>query len=201
VGLRLGINLCQPHPCVCGRLVDARGTHGLSCRRSSGRSARHSHINDIIWRGLSRAGIHSTKEPAGLTRADGKRPDGITLIPWKAGKCLVWDATVADTLAPSHLPTTSLRAAGAADIAVVRKEAKYAELARSFLFVPVACETLGPINHTSLSFLHDLGRRISVVTGDPRESSFLLQRLSVAIQRFNHVCIQGTFIEHSDTEG
>ena len=30
VGLRLGINLCQPHQCPCGTLVDARGTHGLA---------------------------------------------------------------------------------------------------------------------------------------------------------------------------
>ena len=57
VGLRLGTNLCQPHQCPCGALVDARGTHGLACRRSAGRSARHSHINDIIWRALKRVGV------------------------------------------------------------------------------------------------------------------------------------------------
>ena len=30
VGLRLGLNICQPHPCPCGTQVDARGTHGLN---------------------------------------------------------------------------------------------------------------------------------------------------------------------------
>ena len=39
VGLRLGINLCEPPECPCGALVDARGTHGLSCKRSTGRTA------------------------------------------------------------------------------------------------------------------------------------------------------------------
>ena len=33
VGLRLGVNLCEPHPCPCGTQVDARGTHGLACKQ------------------------------------------------------------------------------------------------------------------------------------------------------------------------
>ena len=37
VGLRLGISLCEPHQCPCGKLVDARGTHGLSCKRGEAR--------------------------------------------------------------------------------------------------------------------------------------------------------------------
>jgi len=39
------------------------------------------------------------KEPSGLLRTDGKRPDGVTLLPWKQGKCATWDVTVSDTLA------------------------------------------------------------------------------------------------------
>jgi len=37
------------------------------------------------------------KEPAGLSRDDGKRPDGVTLLPWAKGKPLAWDVTVPDT--------------------------------------------------------------------------------------------------------
>src|SRR5688572_25352750 len=96
VGLRLGINLCQPHPFSCGTLVDSRGTHGLSRKLSSGRMARHHHLNDLIWRTLQRAGIPSTKKPVGLSRSDGKRPEGLTLIPWQVGKNLIWNVTVAD---------------------------------------------------------------------------------------------------------
>ena len=36
VGLRLGCNLCEPHTCPCGKLVDARGLHGLACHKSAG---------------------------------------------------------------------------------------------------------------------------------------------------------------------
>ena len=39
----------------------------------------------------------------------------------------------------------------------------------------------------------ELGRRITRITDDKRESAFLFQRLSVAIQRYNAVAIQSTF--------
>ena len=48
VGVLLGLNLCEPHPCPCGATVTSMGTHGLSCKRSSGRSTRYQQINDVI---------------------------------------------------------------------------------------------------------------------------------------------------------
>ena len=103
VGLRLGAKLCEPHQFNCGALVDARSLHGLSSRRIAGRHARHSLLNDTIWRALNKAGVQSTKEPTGLLRSDGKRPDGVTVIPWAKGRCLTWDVTVLDTFAISHI--------------------------------------------------------------------------------------------------
>src|SRR6218665_967372 len=101
-GLRLGVVLCVQHECPCGTLVTADGSHGPSCCRGHGRTARHALINDITWRGLIKAGFPATREPVGLVRSDGKRPDGITLIPWEGGRFLAWDATVNDTLALSY---------------------------------------------------------------------------------------------------
>ena len=80
VGLHLGTSLCEPHQCPCGKQVDARGTHGLSCKRGAGRSIRHHKLNDIIHRALTRASTPSVLEPPGLSRTDGKRPDWLTLI-------------------------------------------------------------------------------------------------------------------------
>ena len=111
VGIRLGSNLCSPHPCVCGALVDARGTHGLACRRNKSRMVRHSLLNDVVHRALTKAGFPAIKEPTGLLRTDGKRPDGCSLIPWQGGKCVAWDVTAPDTLASSHLPDTSVTSA------------------------------------------------------------------------------------------
>ena len=55
---------------------------------------------------------------------------------------------------------------------------------------------MGAINSDGLEFLGDLGRRITQVTDDIRESAFLFQRLSVLIQRYNAVAIQGTFVHN-----
>jgi hypothetical protein len=83
---------------------------------------------------------------------------------------------------------------GAAESASERNDSKYSELTATYIFVPVACETFGPMSSKAVEFLSDLGRRIALVTGDTRKGSFLFQRISVAIQRFNCVYFKGTFI-------
>ena len=40
---------------------------------------------------LASLDLPSMLEPRGLFRTDGKRPDGVTMIPWEMGKQLVWD--------------------------------------------------------------------------------------------------------------
>ena len=60
--------------------------------------------------------------------------------------------------------------------------------------------TLGPVNAEELRFLDQIGDRLSAVTGDPRESSFSYQRLSVLVQRFNMIAFRGSFISGTDTE-
>src|SRR5918995_2564095 len=114
VGLRLGTRTCEPHACPCGAMVTADGSHGLSCGHGPGRITRHAVLNDLISRSLTRAGVPNIKEPSGLSRTDGKRPDGLTLIPWSKGRSLVWDVTVIDTVAPSYLHATSAAAGAAA---------------------------------------------------------------------------------------
>ena len=82
VGPRLGSTTCQPHTCICDVAVDAEGLHGLSCRKSSARQIRRAQLNDIVWRAVRKAQYPAVKEPFGLSRFDGKRPDGATLISW-----------------------------------------------------------------------------------------------------------------------
>src|SRR6218665_2706380 len=176
VGLRLGVNICEPHKCRCGTMVKANGSHGLSCSLDPGRTARHANLNELICNSLIRAGIPATKKPTGLSRRHGKRPDGLTLIPWRMGRALIWDATVTDTLAASYLPSTSIPAAAAE-----RKCAKYGFLSKTYHFVPLACETLGPINNSGHLFITELGRYLSRLTGDTRETSHRHRRISTTI--------------------
>jgi len=180
---------------------DARELHGLSCRGGNGRSARHHNLNDLVWRAMAKADIPAWKEPSGLLRTDGKRRDGVTLLPWKRGKCVTWDVTVSDTLAQSYVYETSQTPGATAEAAAERKTNKYSSLAQSYLFVSVAAETMGAINKDGMDFLSDLGRRIAQSTGDHHESAFLFQRLSMLIQRYNAVAVFGIYLRPHNPRG
>ena len=95
---------------------------------SKGRHARHSAINDIIKSSLDSAKIQSH---LGLHQSDGKRTGGATLVPWKEGRVLVWDATCPDALAPSHATLAVRKGSAVAADAEYRKHLKYAHLERS----------------------------------------------------------------------
>jgi len=194
VAMRLGLDVCAAHPCRCGADVDVWGTHSFICKRAQGRIIRHQVLNDIIARAFVSAGVPITKEPQGLARSNGKRPDGLTLIPWSGGKAVSWDVTVATTCAASYIQSSATIAGAAAETAASKKLAKYSDLAVSHRFLPIALESQGPINTAAETFLKDLGRRISLVSGDPRESTFLFQRLSVALQRFNSILLHQSFV-------
>ena len=78
--------------------------------------------NNLIARTFAFAGIPTIKEPQGLSRSDGKRPDGLTLIPWQAGKAVTWNVTVVCLLADSYILTVAQDAGAIAELA--RKTAK-----------------------------------------------------------------------------
>ena len=81
---------------------------------------------------------------------------------WSAGKCVLWDVIIVDTMAPSYAAMSSVYAELVAEQSSTRKLAKYSELAISHIFVPIAMESFGPICAEALTFLSELGRRISV---------------------------------------
>ena len=194
-GIRIGTNLCQPHTCICEATVDARGLHGLACRKSTPRHIHHSQLNDIIWRVVKKAQIPASKEPIDLLRHDGKRPDGAILVPWTRRRPLAWDVTVPDTFAASHIQFTSSSACATADKAAANKTAKYVELTSTHLFVPIAVETSGARSPQSTEFIEKHGRRISTITNQPLKTKYLFQRLSTTLQRGNAVAFRNTFSE------
>jgi len=100
---------------------------------------------------------------------------------------------VSDTLAQSYVHETSQTQGAAAEAAADRKRNKYSSLSQSYLFVPIAAETMGAISKDGMDFLCELGRRNTRCTDDHLESAFLFQRLSILIQRYNAVAVLGTF--------
>lgn len=198
ISLRLGTSVCFPHTCKCGTNVDSSGIHGLSCRLNKGRSIRHSEANDVIRRAFVSAGLPAILEPQGLSREDGKRPDGITLTPWCKGKPIVWDFTCVDTLARSNLPVSGSGGGKLCILAENKKRRKYEQLQRSYIFCPVAMETLGAWGPDASSLIRTIGHRISEATGELRATTFLKQRLSLTVQRGNAISILSCLPESRD---
>ena len=132
-----------------------------------------------------KAKIASVKEPVGLSRTDGKLPGGLTLVPWLVGKNLVRDATVEDAVTNSYLTSTSL-ACSAAEL--------YCRLAQNGEIV-MHCRygyyarfrTSGfrnPYFHLFKSTCvvqKEIGRRLTLATGNMSGTIFIFQRLTVAI--------------------
>ncbi|GBP83375.1 hypothetical protein EVAR_91048_1 [Eumeta japonica] len=67
---------------------------------------RHHALNDMR-RVLIFANVPCTLKASGLSHSDGKQPDGLTLILWQRGCCLIWDSTRVNTFAAFHLSKTS----------------------------------------------------------------------------------------------
>ena len=88
---------------------------------------------------------------------------------------------------------TAREAGAAANHAATNKNTKYSQLSYTHVFVPVAIETGGTCHHQAVELVQEIGRRTAIITGDVRESTFLFQQLSVALQRGNAVSFQNTF--------
>ena len=138
------------------------------------------------------AGFPNRAEPPNLTLDDGKRPDGVTLIPYAMGKPLVWDGTVWSTLCASHVRDTAARAGAAAEKAAAAKLRKYARFEWDYLLTPLTFESHGPTSAATAEFVESLAKQIGRARGYRRTESVFLQRLSLAIQRGNALSVLGS---------
>ena len=95
-------------------------------------------------------------------------------------------------MASSYAVPASVSGSNVARDAEERKRAHYSDLPENVCLEPVAVETLGGFGDSAAVFLRHLGARISEQTHNPRETTFLQQRLSVAVQRGNAACVRET---------
>src|SRR5436190_753672 len=104
------------------------------------------------------------------------RPHGLTLAPWRAGKCLVWDATVVEN---SHVARTCSTAADAEELKQLKSTSDTYES-------PLDFETLG-----SIRVVDSMG---ALVHNWVRSNiSRISQRLSLEILRGNVGSILGSY--------
>ena len=92
-------------------------------------------------------------------------------------------------LADSYVAGAAREAGSAAELAAARKEVKYSNIDGRYLFEPIAIETLGVYSTSARQLFSDLGRKIFQCSAEVRETSFLLQRCPVLVQRFNAVLL------------
>ncbi len=194
IGLRVGAKLCEKHKCVCGKMVEEDGHHGLLCNKSTGKFSRHANLNALVKQTISSLSFPSVLEPRGLFRSDGKRPDGMTIVPWNSGRQLVWDVTVVDSLATSRIQAGSVCNPGVtATDAEDRKVVKYQNLTDiGYIFQPLAFEVQGSMGSSTECFIYKLCKNLSVTNDEPKAGMFLKQRISLAIQAGNAACVLGT---------
>ena len=95
--------------------------------------------------------------------------------------------------AESHIDQTAREACLAANKTAANKTVKYGALSASHIFLPVAVKTAGTWNQSAIEPIQEIGRRITAVTEDTRETVFLFQRLFIALQRGNAVAFLATF--------
>ena len=84
---------------------------------------------------MTSAGIPYTLEPSGLSRSDGKRPDGLTSVPWSHGRSLIWDVTIPDKLASSYRPLAVSKAGAVA----ARAESVQVPTISSIVYIFTSC--------------------------------------------------------------
>jgi len=67
-------------------------------------------------------------------------------------------------------------------------------LASIHIFYPFAVETAGTWHHMAIQRTQEIDRRITAITEDIRETTFLFQLLSIALQMGNAVSFHNSMV-------
>jgi len=134
----------------------------------------------------------------GVCRDDGKKPDGMSLIPWRQGLPLLWDFTCSDTLTPSNVSTSSRGASRLANSAESAKIKEYSSLTTNFHFTPLSVETIGAWGCCARSLVRWIGSQVMEQIGDNRATQFLIQKIAIDVQRGNAASVMARIPSSQD---
>ena len=77
------------------------------------------------------------------------------------------------------------------------KHSNCTALEAKFLFMPVVVEMSEVFGFGGSEFLHELGSRMARISLEPTSFQYLVQRISVTVQRGNSVAVLGTVVKDS----
>jgi len=185
--LRLGVSIFEPHKCVCGTLINSFGNHCFACKRNNGKILRHSMVNEAISKGLKSGGCPNLLEPNDVH--ENLRPDGVTTIPFRKGKSLAWDFTCPHPMSDSSCKDNK-SCGNLCNNREKRKVSKYQGLTPQYYFKPIAIDTIGAYGKSAEEMIKEIGKRITEFSGQKESGFFLRQRISIAVQRGNAICLR-----------
>ncbi|KAL5463170.1 hypothetical protein EMCRGX_G032047 [Ephydatia muelleri] len=114
-------------------------------------------------------------------------PERMATIPYpelRKLRCpLIWDVTCLDTFATSYEMQAMSEARAVAALAERKKKIKYAAIAQTHLFYPIAIKTSGVFGPDAYDILCDLARQIKATSNKPNLTAYLFQQISVVVQR------------------
>ena len=136
-------------------------------------------------------------KPTCLSCSDGKRLDGMSIIPWTSGRILTWDASCCDTFAASDITQCRTELGAVATQTESNKVSKYDHLDSSYLFNPLVFKSSGTFGPKAKEFLKDLGHRVRKVTLEDNAYQFLVQRITLAVQHSVSTSVIGSLGDQS----
>ena len=146
--MRLGVSLPQLRnikKCInqCGKDVDQKGYHLLTCKFVGGPIRRHDHFLDSYYDMLRSVDFRCKKEIT--AQFEGKQRPDIAVYNYRDGKKLLLDITVTHPWSKTNLPGSSERAGFAGTAKEKEKNTKYLTKASNLghLFRPIAIEVYG----------------------------------------------------------
>ena len=74
---------------------------------------------------------------------------------------------------------------------------KYSNLSEFYHFVPVGVETYGAYGPQGIKLVKQIGKKIQDATGEKLSTFYLFQRISMAIQKGNALCVTGCVKDRS----
>ena len=143
-------------------------------------------MNDVISRTLKSSNCPNIQEP--LYIEEGRRPDGITTIPFNKGLPLAWDFTCPHPLVSSAIDLNKMTS-GLCNAKEKLKLIKYECISDNFDFRAIAIDSLGAYGTMASSTIKEIGKRLFDFSGSKLSFFYLRQKISIAIQKGNHIIL------------